>query len=130
MGEVQHREGHRGLHQEGVRQEVQPDVALHRRPQLRLLCDPRNEALHLLLPRPGRDPPLQVWLMRRTTGAHRGEEGDIEERRLRHNRGTSSSGRAPITVLSGNPWRAMGHVCSSWSKDAHLFITETTKTAV
>ena len=30
-GEVQHREGHRRLHQEGVRQEVQPHLALHRR---------------------------------------------------------------------------------------------------
>lgn len=30
VGEVQHREGHRGLHQEGVRQEIQPHLALHR----------------------------------------------------------------------------------------------------
>merc|ERR1712100_583236 len=28
--------------------------------QLRFICDPRDEALHLLLPRPGRHPPLQV----------------------------------------------------------------------
>lgn len=28
--QVQHREGHRRVHKEGVRQEVQPDLALHR----------------------------------------------------------------------------------------------------
>merc|ERR1711872_1104814 len=60
--EVQHREGHRRLHQEGVRQEVQPDVALHRGAQLRELRDARDEALHLLLPRPGCDSSVQVWL--------------------------------------------------------------------
>ena len=43
--EVQHREGHRRVHQEGVRQEVQPHLALHRRPQLRLLRHARDEAL-------------------------------------------------------------------------------------
>ena len=51
--EVQHREGHRGVHQEGVRQEVQPDLALHCGAQLRLVRDPRDEALHLFLPRAG-----------------------------------------------------------------------------
>ena len=60
--EVQHREGHRRVHQEGVRQEVQPHLALHRRPQLRLLRHARGEALHLLLPRSGRGAPLQVRL--------------------------------------------------------------------
>ena len=33
--EAQHGEGHRGVHKEGVRQEPRPNLALHRRPQLR-----------------------------------------------------------------------------------------------
>jgi hypothetical protein len=33
--EAHHGEGHRGVHQEGVRQEPRPYLALHRRPQLR-----------------------------------------------------------------------------------------------
>jgi len=58
--EVQHREGHRRVHQEGVRQEVQPHLALHRRTQLWKLRDARDEALHLLLSRAGRHPAVQV----------------------------------------------------------------------
>lgn len=45
--------GHSCLYQEGVRQEVQPDVALHRGAQLRLVRDPRDAPLHLLLLGPG-----------------------------------------------------------------------------
>lgn len=41
--------GYCRFHQEGVRQEVQGDVALHRRPQLRVVRYSRDEALHLLL---------------------------------------------------------------------------------
>jgi hypothetical protein len=33
--EAQYGEGHRGVHKEGVRQEPRPNLALHRRPQLR-----------------------------------------------------------------------------------------------
>ena len=33
--EAQHGEGHRGVHKEGVRQKPRPNLALHRRPQLR-----------------------------------------------------------------------------------------------
>ena len=57
--QTQCREGRRCSHQEGVRQEVQPHMALHRRPQLRIVRHPRDQALHLLLPRPGRYPALQ-----------------------------------------------------------------------
>merc|ERR1712080_672899 len=61
-GEVQHLEGHCGLHQEGVRQEVQPHVALYRGQELWLLRHARDQALHLLLPRPGRHSSLQERL--------------------------------------------------------------------
>jgi len=61
-GEVQHREGHCGLHQEGVWQEIQPDMALHRWPQLWQLCYTRDEAFHLLLPRTSRHSAVQVRL--------------------------------------------------------------------
>lgn len=56
--------GHRGVHQEGVRQEVQPHVALHRGAQLRLVRDARDAPLHLLLPRAGGDPAVQERLGR------------------------------------------------------------------
>ena len=46
-----------------VRQEVQPDVALHRRPQLRLLRDARDEAPIVRPPGPGRGAALQVRVM-------------------------------------------------------------------
>ena len=59
--EVQHREGHRRVHQEGVRQEVQPHLALHRRPQLRLLRHARDEARSTSLSG-SRGAPLQVRL--------------------------------------------------------------------
>ena len=42
VGEVQHRERHRRLHQEGVRQKVQSHLALHRGPKLRLLRHARG----------------------------------------------------------------------------------------
>lgn len=48
------------VHRVGVRQEVPPDLALHRGPQLRQLRDARDQELHLFLPRTGRHPPLQV----------------------------------------------------------------------
>lgn len=54
--------GHRRLHQEGVRQEVQPDLALHRGPQLRLIRDSRDSPLYLLLSRTGGHSPLQKRL--------------------------------------------------------------------
>lgn len=54
--------GHCCIHQEGVRQEVQPHVALHRRPQLWLVCDTRNTPLHLLLPGSGGRAALQERL--------------------------------------------------------------------
>ena len=52
-------------HQEGVRQKARPHLARDRRAQLRQLCDARDEALHLLLPRAGGDPALQERLNRR-----------------------------------------------------------------
>ena len=61
-GEVQHREGYRRLHQEGVRQEIQPYLALCGWPQLRLLCHSRDQALHLLLHGAGGSVALQVRL--------------------------------------------------------------------
>ncbi|CAB1112156.1 unnamed protein product [Ectocarpus sp. CCAP 1310/34] len=45
---------HCRLHQEGVRQEVQRNLALHCGPQLWVLRYPRDEALHLLLLGPGK----------------------------------------------------------------------------
>lgn len=59
---VQHREGHSRLHKERVRQEVQPDMALHSRPQLRLVRDARDQAFHLLLSRPSRNSFVQIGL--------------------------------------------------------------------
>merc|ERR1712226_1559003 len=49
----------RGVHQERVRQEVQPHLALHRGQELWLVRHPRDQAFHLLLPGPGRHPALQ-----------------------------------------------------------------------
>jgi hypothetical protein len=46
-----------------VRQEVRPHVALHCGPQLRVVCDPRDEALPLHVPGPGGGPALQERLM-------------------------------------------------------------------
>ena len=59
---IQHREGYRRLHQEGVRQEVQPDVALHCRQKLRLLRHTRDPPFYLLLPWPSRHSSLQERL--------------------------------------------------------------------
>ncbi|KAL3253482.1 hypothetical protein MRX96_054586 [Rhipicephalus microplus] len=42
-----------------------PHLALHRGAQLWILRHPRDKALHLLLPRPGGHPALQVWLSQR-----------------------------------------------------------------
>eukprot|EP00439_Symbiodinium_sp_Y106_P064791 s689_g10.t1 len=56
------RAGHCGIHQERVRQEVQPNVALRCWSQFWFLCDPRDEALHLLLPWASGDPGVQVRL--------------------------------------------------------------------
>ena len=58
--EVQHREGYCRLHQEGVRQKVQPHMALHRWPQLRQLRHTRNETFHLFLPRTSRHFAIQI----------------------------------------------------------------------
>lgn len=82
-GEVQHREGYRSIYQErgipmivsfsvpmtmrfsriAVRQEVQSDLALHRRPELRQLRHARDEALHLFLSRTSGDLAVQIRLM-------------------------------------------------------------------
>merc|ERR1712071_342822 len=61
-GEVQHRKRHCCFYQKRVRQEIWPNLALHRRPKLRLLRHPRDEALHLLLSWPGRHLAFQVWI--------------------------------------------------------------------
>jgi len=61
-GEVQHREGHCRVYQERVRQEVQSNVALHRRAQLWQLRHARDEAFHLLLSRPSCHSAVQVRL--------------------------------------------------------------------
>jgi hypothetical protein len=55
--------GHRGVHQEGIRQEVQPDVALHRRSEFRIVRDPRDPSLHILLSRTGGDTAVQERLI-------------------------------------------------------------------
>merc|ERR1712220_9461 len=74
-------------------------------PQLRFVCDARDEALHILLPRPSRDPSLQVRLNRRRDrciGALTGERV-----------------RVPFCACSsmGSPWgsprRDVGHSCRS-----------------
>ena len=49
LGKVQHRKRHCCLHQKGIRQKVQPHMALHCWPQLWQLCHTRDQALHLLL---------------------------------------------------------------------------------
>merc|ERR1711924_204716 len=49
-------------YQEGVRQEIQPHLACNCRPQLRVLRDTRDQALHLLLPRTSCNPSFQVWI--------------------------------------------------------------------
>lgn len=54
--------GYRRLHQEGVRQEVQSHMALHRRPQFRLIRNARDTPLHLLLLGSGRCAALQERL--------------------------------------------------------------------
>ena len=48
--------GYRCLHQKGIRQEIQSNLALHRWSQLRVLRDTRDQAFHLLLPRTSCDP--------------------------------------------------------------------------
>merc|ERR1712071_541685 len=47
--ETQHRKRYCRVHQEGVRQEVQPDLALHCWQELWVLRYPRDKALYLLL---------------------------------------------------------------------------------
>merc|ERR1711865_799157 len=54
--------GHSRLHQEGIRQEVQPYLARNCWSQLRLIRDSRNQAFHLLLLRPSGNPLVQVRL--------------------------------------------------------------------
>ena len=62
FGEVQHWEGHCRLHQEGIWQEVQPNVALYRWQKLWLLRHTWNSTFHLLLPGTGRHSTVQKWL--------------------------------------------------------------------
>jgi hypothetical protein len=54
--------GYRCVHQEGVRQEVQPHLALHSGQKLRLVRHARNEALHLFLSRPSCNFAVQIGL--------------------------------------------------------------------
>lgn len=54
--------GYCGLHQEGIRQEIQSYLALHCRPQLWFLRNPRNKALYLFLSWPSCNFVVQVWL--------------------------------------------------------------------
>ncbi len=72
--QVQHRERHCGVYQERVRQKVQPDMALYRRPQLWLVRDARDEALHLLLPGSGGTAAVQERLS--------GPRGALSSRRV------------------------------------------------
>lgn len=64
--------GHCGVHQEGVRQEIQPDMALHRGPQLWIVRDARDPPLYLLLLGTGGHPAVQERLspVRRKLGCH------------------------------------------------------------
>ena len=50
------------VHKERVRQEIQPNLALHRWQELRQLRDPRNQALYLLLFGTSGDPSFQERL--------------------------------------------------------------------
>lgn len=54
--------GYCGLHQEGIRQEIQSYLALHCRSQLWFLRNPRNKALYLFLSWPSCNFVVQVWL--------------------------------------------------------------------
>jgi hypothetical protein len=54
--------GHRSLHQKGIRQEIQPNLALHRGQKFRILCDARDQELHLLLYGINRHFTLQIRL--------------------------------------------------------------------
>merc|ERR1712071_564088 len=58
--EAQHRKRYCRVHQEGIRQEVQPNLALYCRPKLWLVRNTRNQTLHILLSRPGRYSVVQV----------------------------------------------------------------------
>ena len=60
--EVQHWEGHRCLHQEGVWQEVQPHLALHCWQELWVISHPCDQALHLHSSWPSCHSPLQEWI--------------------------------------------------------------------
>ena len=59
---IQHRKGHRCLYQERIRQEIQPDVALHCWKKLRQLRYSRNETFYLFLPRTSCSSLIQIWL--------------------------------------------------------------------
>merc|ERR1712127_756063 len=58
--ETQHRKRYCRVHQEGVRQEVQPDLALHCWQELWFVRYPRDQALHLLLSGASRDFVVQI----------------------------------------------------------------------
>merc|ERR1712113_1071223 len=92
-------EGHRCIHQEGVRQEVQPNMACRSRTQLRLVCYTRDKALHILLSWPGRDPLVQVWLST-SVGTRSVVRGSMRCRRFKFRRVAFS---LLVHVLDGTP---------------------------
>ena len=54
--------GYSGIHKEGIRQEVQPDVALHRWSEFRVVRDPRDAPFHIFLLMTGGDTAVQERL--------------------------------------------------------------------
>lgn len=70
--------GHCGVHQEGIRQEVQPDVALYCGPQLWIVRNARDPSLYLLLFGSGSDSALQerLRIMSKCNMENRDEEED------------------------------------------------------
>lgn len=54
--------GHCRIHQKGIRQKIQPHLALHCWPKFWLICNTRNSTFHLLLPRPSCYFTLQKWI--------------------------------------------------------------------
>lgn len=55
--------GHCCLYQEGIRQKIQPNLALHCRPQLWIICDARDSPFHLLLLGTSCHFVVQEWLI-------------------------------------------------------------------
>ena len=62
---IQYRKGYSGVHQEGVRQKVQPNMALHCWEKLRIVCNSRNPTFHLFLSRASCHSAIQKWIIKK-----------------------------------------------------------------